>query len=203
MSSKNTTIVHREIGIDCGHRVPDHQSKCRSPHGHRYRVIATCAGDIVSDFGHPEKGMVIDFSNIKQYMMDIIDAIFDHAFVVSVADLVMMEMYFPSESPEKILDLYQGSINEQLERYCSTSEKKAIKLLRTLYSKQDPDGMKIVPVPFSPTAENMAAYMFGLLDKPLSAHFEKEPIKLVNIRLYETPNGWVDHSAEGFNFGVG
>lgn len=40
----------------------------------------------MQDFDHPENGMVIDFGNIKRYMMDIIDAIFDHAFVVSVAD---------------------------------------------------------------------------------------------------------------------
>ena len=194
MEDREQTTIHREIGIDVGHRVPDHQSKCRSPHGHRYRVITTCTGDIVQDFGHPEHGMVIDFGNIKQYMMDIVDAIFDHAFVISVADSVMMEMYFPGEDAAEILRQYQASTDDQLGRYCATADKQAIKLPRTLYSEQDKDGMKIVPVPFSPTAENMAAYMFYLLDKPMQAHFDTAPIKLINIRLFETPNGWVDHS---------
>ncbi len=194
MNDKEQTMIHREIGIDVGHRVPDHQSKCRSPHGHRYRVIATCTGDIVQDFGHPENGMVIDFGNVKRYMMDIVDAIFDHAFVVSAADRVMMEMFFPGEEPAEMLRHYQSSIDRQLERYCATADKVSLQLPRTRQSEQDKDGMKIVPVPFSPTAENMAAYMFRLLDKPLQAHFNTAPIKLVNIRLYETPNGWVDHN---------
>ncbi|WP_082914956.1 6-pyruvoyl trahydropterin synthase family protein [Paramagnetospirillum marisnigri] len=200
--SRSPTLIHREIGIDCGHRVPDHGSKCRSPHGHRYRVIATCAGHLVQDFGHPEHGMVIDFGNVKAYMMDIFDAIFDHAFIVSVADAVMMEMFYPGEDPKAILDLYQESIAEQLDVYCSTADKKPIRLPRTCYSEQDPDGMKVVPVQYSPTAENLAAHMFEMLDQPLKAHFEKTPIRLVNIRLFETPNGWVDHTADGFNPGI-
>lgn len=203
MPSSNRTVIHREIGIDCGHRVPDHGSKCRSPHGHRYRVISTCAGDLVQDFGHPEHGMVIDFGNVKTYMMDIIDSIFDHAFVISVADKVMMEMYFPGEDIKRIQELYAKSIGDQLDRYCSTVEKKPIVLPRTCHSEQDPDGMKVVPVPYSPTAENMAAHMFQLLERPFKAHFKDAPIELVNIRLYETPNGWVDHSAAGFNAGIG
>lgn len=201
--AQSPTLIHREIGIDCGHRVPCHGSKCRSPHGHRYRVISTCAGDLVQDFGHPEHGMVIDFGNVKAYMMDIIVSIFDHAFVVSAADAVMMEMFFPDEKPKAILELYQKSIENQLERYCSTADKKPIVLPRTCYSDQDPDGMKVVPVPYSPTAENLAAHIFQMLERPLKAHFEKTPITLVNIRLFETPNGWVDHSAPGFNLGIG
>lgn len=200
---KPPTLIHREIGIDCGHRVPDHESKCRSPHGHRYRVICTCAGDLVQDFGHPERGMVIDFGNVKKYMMDIVDSIFDHAFVVSVADGVMMEMFFPNEDHLEILKLYQKSIDEQLDRYSSTGDKKPIKLPNTCYSDQDPSGMKVVPVPYSPTAENMAAHMFQMLERPIKAHFEKTPIELVNLRLFETPFGWVDHSAPGFNPGIG
>ncbi len=95
-------------------------------------------------------------------MMDIIDAIFDHAFVVSAADRVMMEMFFPGEEPAEMLRHYQSYIDRQLERYCATADKVSLKLPRTRQSEQDKDGMKIVPVPFSPTAENMAAYMFRL-----------------------------------------
>ncbi len=127
-------------------------------------------------------------------MTDVIDAIFDHAFVVSAADRVMMEMFFPGEKPAEMLRHYQSYIDRQLERYCATADKIPLMLRPTLFSEQDKDGMKIVPVPFSPTAENMAAYMFKLLDKPLQAHFDTAPIKLTNIRLFETPNGWVDHS---------
>ena len=35
-------IVRRQIGIDAGHRVMTHGSKCRNMHGHRYTIEAHC-----------------------------------------------------------------------------------------------------------------------------------------------------------------
>ena len=32
-----TTKIRRWIETDTGHRVPNHKSKCRNIHGHRYR----------------------------------------------------------------------------------------------------------------------------------------------------------------------
>ncbi len=192
----NKAVVHREIGIDCGHRVPDHTSKCRSPHGHRYRIIATCSGDILEKPGEHEHGMVIDFGHIKTFMMDVLDAIFDHAFVVAEHDAVMMAMFFPGEDAADVVSRYDASIHEQLTAYWSALRQgdvlKAIEVPRTLVSQQDPDGMKVVPVPYTPTAENMAQHMFELMRGVMHRYYRMDQIKLMNIRLYETPNGWVD-----------
>ncbi len=68
-------------------------------------------------------------------MMDVIDAIFDHAFVVSAADRVMMEMFFPGEKPAEMLRHYQSYIDRQLERYCATADKVSLKLPRTRQSE--------------------------------------------------------------------
>lgn len=177
------TIVHREIQIDCGHRVPDHASKCRSPHGHRYRIVATCGGEVLSEPGNPENGMVIDFGNIKMAMMDVLDAIFDHAFVMSHRDTRMMDWYFPEEDPNQVQKRYKTVIDNQLSAYGTECD--AIKLPRGI------DGYKVVPVNYTPTAENMARHMFDLMDIALS-HRTNE-LRLVNIRLYETPNCYVDY----------
>ena len=177
------TTVHREIQFDCGHRVPDHASKCRSPHGHRYRIVATCAGEVMSEQGNPENGMVIDFGNIKKAMMDVLDAIFDHAFVLSHHDKRMMAWYFPGEDPNEVLQRYDAEIARQLSSY--STEREAIQLPRGV------DGYKVIPVNYTPTAENMARHMFHLMDVALS-HRTNE-LRLVNIRLYETPNCYVDY----------
>lgn len=177
------TTVHREIQIDCGHRVPDHASKCRSPHGHRYRIIATCGGEVLSEPGNPENGMVIDFGNIKMAMMDVLDGIFDHAFVISHQDTMMMDWYFPGEDPNKVLQRFNAEIDRQLSAY--GIEGNAIQLPRGV------DGYKAVPVNYTPTAENMARHMFDLMDKALN-HRTNE-LRLINIRLYETPNCYVDY----------
>lgn len=195
-------VVHREIGIDCGHRVPDHSSKCRSPHGHRYRIIATCAGNIVEDAGTHGDGMVIDFGHIKMFMMDIFDAIFDHAFVVARHDTVMMAMYFPGENPDDVYKRYDQHLEAQMATYGASLQRgedgKAIVLPRTCISEQDPDGLKIVPVNYTPTAENMARHMFDLLGAAIHNYYLNDQIELMNIRLYETPNGWVDFPGNVF-----
>jgi 6-pyruvoyltetrahydropterin/6-carboxytetrahydropterin synthase len=55
-------------------------------HGHRYRFEAEIEGDIVTESGVSEEGMLIDFSDVsailKQYVHDVVD----HAFVVFSGD---------------------------------------------------------------------------------------------------------------------
>ena len=74
--------IVKKIGIDYGHRVPNHESKCYSPHGHRGVVEVCLAGDIITDPGSSEEGMVLDFANIKKGLMDIADRLMDHAFII-------------------------------------------------------------------------------------------------------------------------
>lgn len=199
-------VISREIGIDVGHRVPDHGSKCRNPHGHRYRVIATCEGPVMDQKGNEENGMVVDFGNLKKYMMDIIDAVFDHGFVVYKGDKAMMDMFFPiheayAESTvidhvmvaenfkiawQEKLDLYTYNVKNKLET-------KPLYLYRTSKSEQDPEGMKVIIVDYVPTAENLAKHFYEMLAPIIAAHYGEEVIRLKKITLYETPNGWVDY----------
>lgn len=192
----NRCIIHRKIGIDVGHRVPDHGSKCRNPHGHRYTVEATCAGPVMDQSGNEENGMVLDFGNVKKYMMDLIDAVFDHGFVVYRGDTAMMQMFFPDRSLEKVADEFEAVWNLSITAYCQmlhNGDKVSGLLLPVAkVSDQDPGGMKVIIVNYVPTAENLAKHMFEMLSYPIEEHYDGN-IKLVNLRLYETPNGWVDY----------
>src|SRR5690606_39195677 len=76
--------VTKEIEFDTGHRVPLHESKCRNPHGHRYKVKANVVGPLKS--AGSESGMVVDFGYIKRLLTTDVHDRFDHAFVVQSTD---------------------------------------------------------------------------------------------------------------------
>jgi len=81
-----TSIIKRWIETDTGHRVPNHKSKCKHMHGHRYRWQAEIEGDVVTESGVSEEGMLIDFSDISQILTKHIHDVVDHAFVVYQGD---------------------------------------------------------------------------------------------------------------------
>ncbi len=73
-------LVTKEIGIDMGHTVTYHESKCRHLHGHRYRIVATADGHLITEGS--SQGMVIDFTALKTTMLKVIDEPYDHSFVI-------------------------------------------------------------------------------------------------------------------------
>jgi 6-pyruvoyltetrahydropterin/6-carboxytetrahydropterin synthase len=72
--------ISKEIEFDAGHRVPLHESKCKNPHGHRYRVVAHVFGELITE--GPESGMVRDFSIVKQLLTKHVHDRFDHGFIM-------------------------------------------------------------------------------------------------------------------------
>lgn len=78
--------VNKEVQFDAGHRVPSHASKCRNPHGHRYRVVAYCVGEVVDDLGSADDGMVVDFGDLKRWLTELVHDRFDHGFIVQNTD---------------------------------------------------------------------------------------------------------------------
>ena len=81
-----TTTIRRFVETDTGHRVPNHKSKCRHMHGHRYRFEAEISGDIVMEAGVSEEGMLMDFSDVSAILMEHVHDVVDHAFVVYSGD---------------------------------------------------------------------------------------------------------------------
>lgn len=81
-----TTTIRRFIETDTGHRVPNHKSKCKHLHGHRYRFEAEIEGDVVQTQGVSDEGMLMDFSDISAILTEHIHDVVDHAFVVYEGD---------------------------------------------------------------------------------------------------------------------
>lgn len=84
------TVIGKWIEFDAGHRVPNHTSKCRNPHGHRYRVEVFVGGEVIDDPFAPDDGMVIDFGVVKELLMEHVHDVLDHGFMVHVDDTAML-----------------------------------------------------------------------------------------------------------------
>lgn len=154
--------ITREIGIDMGHRVPNHGSKCKNLHGHRYRVIATVQGGMF-EVGEQE-GMVIDFGFLKEEMMLMVDAFFDHGMALWIQDPILVHELGPTH--ERIADdvFHHG------------------------YALGTWKWGKIVVTRDVPTAENLAKLWYELLYWRLADRMEGTNGRLYSITVWETPN---------------
>ena len=81
-----TSRIRRWVETDTGHRVPNHKSKCCNFHGHRYRWEVELEGEVVTETGVSEEGMLIDFSDVSEILTNHIHDIVDHAFIVFEGD---------------------------------------------------------------------------------------------------------------------
>lgn len=82
-----SATVSKSIEMDVGHRVPSHEGKCRSPHGHRYKVTAYVLGPVHTPTGKTDDGMVVDFGVIKDVLTQHVHDVFDHGFMIWRDDL--------------------------------------------------------------------------------------------------------------------
>ena len=73
--------VSREIDFCYGHRLLGYQGKCEHLHGHNGRVLITIQTSELD-----ERGMVLDFSEIKRTISRWIDEHLDHRMLLSAED---------------------------------------------------------------------------------------------------------------------
>ena len=135
--------ITRRLEFDAGHRLLQHESKCRNLHGHRYALELTCEALQLDAVGR-----VVDFGVLKAKVGGWLDDRLDHGYIGQTGD--------------PILEATRAA------------------------------GCKVYEVDFPPTAEHLAAHLFeiaqGLLGREL---------RVVRVRLYETPNGWADFPCLG------
>jgi len=84
--------ISKEVEFDAGHRVPAHKSKCRNPHGHRYRVRVLCEGVIQPTDAGSTGGMLVDFGDLK-YFLQTLAGLLDHAMIIWKGDDELLEAF--------------------------------------------------------------------------------------------------------------
>jgi 6-pyruvoyltetrahydropterin/6-carboxytetrahydropterin synthase len=76
--------VTREIDFCYGHRLLNHDGKCRHLHGHNGRVAITLESDRLD-----HRGMVLDFSDIKKVVGTWVDDNLDHQMLLHRDDPIV------------------------------------------------------------------------------------------------------------------
>lgn len=101
---KEEDPVERDITVtlkhewDMGHRLPEHDGKCRKLHGHRYVAEVDVTGK-VQMFG-ASSGMVVDFSVIKKQLVDTVDKYWDHKTMLRMDDPIVIDCVDESQCAE-------------------------------------------------------------------------------------------------------
>lgn len=176
-ASAPTYRITRRIGIDAGHRIRLHGSKCRHLHGHRYEVEATCAASTLHEGGE-QAGMVLDFGFLKDEMMRVIDAPCDHGFIAELADVALLETFAPEgRDPAE----WRAQLAEAVERdgFALTTDTRL--------------GTRLYVIAMPPTAEALAKHWFERL-APLVRTRSDGLARLQRLRVWETPNCWAEWS---------
>jgi 6-pyruvoyltetrahydropterin/6-carboxytetrahydropterin synthase len=150
--------ISKEIEFDAGHRVPNHESKCQNPHGHRYRVVMHVSGDLVGTEGDSQEGMVLDFGFMKELLTKHVHDVFDHGFIVHIKDTVLRDF---------LLNGYPGSASG--------------------IGLEGHDEWKVIVFPLVPTAENLAMWIWDHLAQKVT-EITATRAWLTSIEVWETPS---------------
>ena len=155
--------ITRIFEFDSAHRILNHESRCRHIHGHRYKAEVTVTAD-----GLDTLGRVIDFSVLKEKVGNWIDEHWDHNVILHKDDPLLM-LNVVGQVPAK-------------ELHPRTYEIQFVDMPDVFMGKEP------YILSGNPTAENMAWELFHIAFSLMVQYH----IKVVHIRLYETPNCWAD-----------
>ena len=106
--------ITRRVVFHTGHMLKDDTSKCYQPHGHEYVLECTIKGAVQEDGA--ENGMVMNFSGLKEIMMEEVHDRFDHLFIIDKED--PRAYNFARAVPGGFYILDKPPTAENLVRYC-------------------------------------------------------------------------------------
>ncbi|MGP4082963.1 6-carboxytetrahydropterin synthase QueD [Pseudalkalibacillus sp. R45] len=110
--------VTKEFTFDAAHHLHCYEGKCKSLHGHTYKLVITISG-YVDDIG-----LTIDFGEIKQIFKEEIDSKLDHRYLNEVlpnmnttAENMIVWIWEQLEKRLKKHDQERGTRIEELKLY--------------------------------------------------------------------------------------
>lgn len=110
-----TITCTRRIEFDAGHRIMEHESKCKYLHGHRYAVEATFAAHDLDRLGR-----VIDFGTIRDTLGAWIDENWDHTTILCERDRELGDMV-AKKTGQKVYYMAKNPTAENMAEYLLNS----------------------------------------------------------------------------------
>lgn len=126
----------KRIEFDAGHRVRDHDGKCKMLHGHRYALEVTFSSQKLNEIG-----MTIDFGIIKSIIKSWIDENWDHNVILSEKDIELGKK-IAEYTGQKIFYIKENPTAENLANFLMKS------VIPDLFSISSLEKWKITNAPF-------------------------------------------------------
>ncbi len=82
MERKPQIHITKQFSFEAAHMLWRHDGLCKNIHGHSYQLLVTITGKIIDDIKNPKHGMVMDFSELKKIVNELIIKPFDHSLMV-------------------------------------------------------------------------------------------------------------------------
>lgn len=85
MSFQNNQSIRvtKIFTFDMAHALYGYDGPCKNIHGHTYTLCVTLFGKVISDTLNPKNGMVIDFTDFKKMVNELVVDVFDHSLVLN------------------------------------------------------------------------------------------------------------------------
>jgi 6-pyruvoyltetrahydropterin/6-carboxytetrahydropterin synthase len=75
--------ITKRFGFEMAHALAHYDGLCRNIHGHSYHLDVTVKGAVLHDENSSKNGMVMDFGELKQLVMDTVISKIDHALLLN------------------------------------------------------------------------------------------------------------------------
>jgi 6-pyruvoyltetrahydropterin/6-carboxytetrahydropterin synthase len=75
--------VTKLFTFDMAHALYGYDGACKNIHGHTYSLFVTIRGKTIQEENNPKNGMVLDFSDLKKTIKELVLDKFDHALVLN------------------------------------------------------------------------------------------------------------------------
>lgn len=163
MTKMDKYTIFRQFGIDAGHRLLDHEGKCRHVHGHRYTFLIYFQGSDLDRLGR-----VVDFGEVKNKIGSWLESNWDHGMLMHEDDPITRLYKYPGDV--KVYTQYKEDGNAKGDT-CTT------------FPNPFRD-MKHFILPCNPTAEHLSSYLKRVSNELMH---DKE-ITIPKVICWETPN---------------
>ncbi|MGY5484124.1 6-carboxytetrahydropterin synthase QueD [Paenibacillus sp. ALE2] len=80
---KGEVNVCKIFQFDASHQLIGHDGKCANVHGHTYKLEVVIRGKVQGSEAISKEGFVMDFSDLKKIVKELIVDKFDHAFIAA------------------------------------------------------------------------------------------------------------------------
>ena len=128
--------VTQQIDFCYGHRLLNYDGKCKFLHGHNGRAVISLEGETLD-----ERGMLVDFTDIKRSLRGWIDSALDHRMILHCDD--------------PVLPLLQG-LSQPV--YVIPHNPTAENIARLIFEYAQEQGFPVVEVELWETRHSSAAY---------------------------------------------